>query len=431
MFKKYIKILLVTILFIAMSFPLVSASTSTSENYSTSTQICSNTDIATTFTIAKGFLMQYYYAINLGIDGNDQRSFLDTSQIDSELARYLKEKIKTEQYVVSTANGEKENYKLDFTILDFEITNGKIFLSITTEATYNYLGLKIESGFGEITNMVFEKTDCGYVLIDWYTPYGYYDGYVRGYLEKDVLLATFSKTRYMEYAVIQEELREKIVNCFTNLYNEDDYVIEIEAAERNTPTRATLYALNKPNIVTYARDNIKAYPSSGNGVVTYFDFSSIPGNYDCTNFVSHALLAGGAVVYDTNNSGISPTGWYFRDISNRSSSWSGVPNLYSFLVNNYVQGPAGTHVAYTTFNWYLSNHPYAVGDILQFYQSGLYNDWRHSTIITEFYETSQPNVVGALVTGRTAIGQYNNNDKAELLFPGDDKRVIKLSGYYN
>ncbi len=45
--------------------------------------------------------------------------------------------------------------------------------------------------------------------------------------------------------------------------------------------------------------------------------------------------------------------------------------------------------------------------------------------------TSQMNVVGALVTGRTAVGSYNNNQKAETIYPGDAKRVIKLKGYYN
>ncbi|WP_281170123.1 amidase domain-containing protein [Paenibacillus pinihumi] len=86
------------------------------------------------------------------------------------------------------------------------------------------------------------------------------------------------------------------------------------------------------------------------------------GNWDCTNFVSHALLAGGAVVYDTNGTGISSTGWYYRRLSNRSSSFSGVPNLHNFLVNNTTKGPARTSINYTTFDWFISNHPYELGD---------------------------------------------------------------------
>ena len=118
-------------------------------------------------------------------------------------------------------------------------------------------------------------------------------------------------------------------------------------------------------------------------------------------------------------------------MSNRSSSWSGVPNLHDFLVNNKTKGPAGSSITYRTFDFFTSNHPYEVRDILHPYLSGSYNNWRHSTIITEFYETSQINVVGALVTGRSGVGSYNNNQKAEAIYPGEAKRVIRLSGYYN
>ncbi len=431
MAKRYIKIMFAIILMIAMGFPAVQASGNAKIIDSALTPTQSSTEVDVTFSLAKDFLTKYYYTINLGTAGKEESSFLDSPIFDTELTKYMKQKVNTEQYVITAVNGEKENYILNFTILNSKVTDEKVFLSVTSEATYNYEGLIIESGFGEVSNMIFEKTDFGYVLIDWHMPYEYYDEYVRGYLEKDTQLNAFSTTKHMEYASIQNELHEKIVNSLSKDYQIDENLLEVKAADKNISTRSTLYTLNKSNIISYARNNIKAYPSSGNGVVPYYDFSSIPGNYDCTNFVSHALLAGGAVIYDTNNSGISPTGWYFRNISNRSSSWSGVPNLYSFIVNNYIKGPAGTSIIYRTFNWYLPNHPYVLGDILQFYQSGSYNNWRHSTIITEFYETSQPNVVGALVTGRTAVGQYNNNDKAELLYPGDAKRVIKLSGYYN
>lgn len=33
------------------------------------------------------------------------------------------------------------------------------------------------------------------------------------------------------------------------------------------------------------------------GFIHYYDFSQLNNNYDCTNFVSHALLAGGATPY--------------------------------------------------------------------------------------------------------------------------------------
>jgi len=51
-------------------------------------------------------------------------------------------------------------------------------------------------------------------------------------------------------------------------------------------------------------------------------------------------------------------------------------------------------------------------------------------IITEYYETNTMSVLGVLVTGRSGKNSYNNNQKAEEIYPGDSKRVIKLTGYY-
>ena len=56
----------------------------------------------------------------------------------------------------------------------------------------------------------------------------------------------------------------------------------------------------------------------------YYDFDGLGG--DCTNFVSQVLAAGGA------EQNYSQNGWYFNSINNRSPSWSGVNELYEFLV---------------------------------------------------------------------------------------------------
>ncbi len=64
----------------------------------------------------------------------------------------------------------------------------------------------------------------------------------------------------------------------------------------------------------------------------YYDFSAIGG--DCTNFISQCLYAGSGVMNFTPE-----VGWYYRSINDRSPSWTGVPFLYSFLVNNKTRGP--------------------------------------------------------------------------------------------
>lgn len=416
-----------TVLTLAIGIPAAQAKSSSTEIDSVADATHSSSVVETTFSLSKDILTNYYKYTDLGTAGLTGKTIMDTNLLDPKLSNYVEQKIKTKQYVTDAADAEKENYTLNFTLLSSEVTKEGVFLSISTEATFNYVGLKVESGFGEISNMFFKNTDTGFTLTDWYMPYDYYDEFVIGQVDNSSRFIYNSTSIDSNISQRQLELHDRIVDNFSV---DREIGSEVSTAAAPAPS-ATLRSLNKKNIVTYARNNIKASPASGNGVVPYYDFSQISGNWDCTNFVSHALLAGGAVVYDTNGTGISSTGWYYRNLSNRSSSWSGVPNLHTFLVNNTTKGPAGTSITYRTFDWFSTNHPYEVGDILQFYLSGSYNNWRHSTIITEFYETSQVNVVGALVTGRTASGSYNNNQKAETIYPGDAKRVIKLIGYYN
>ena len=70
----------------------------------------------------------------------------------------------------------------------------------------------------------------------------------------------------------------------------------------------------------------------------YYNFDDLGG--DCTNFVSQCIFAGSGVMNYT------PTfGWYYRSLNDRSPSWTGVPYLYNFLVNNLEAGPYGVEVS--------------------------------------------------------------------------------------
>ena len=64
----------------------------------------------------------------------------------------------------------------------------------------------------------------------------------------------------------------------------------------------------------------------------YFDFSELGG--DCTNFASQVLFSGyNEMNYKKNY------GWYYNNLNDRSPSWTGVNELYKFLVNNQGPGP--------------------------------------------------------------------------------------------
>ncbi|MCL2532227.1 MAG: amidase domain-containing protein [Oscillospiraceae bacterium] len=63
----------------------------------------------------------------------------------------------------------------------------------------------------------------------------------------------------------------------------------------------------------------------------YADFEDLGG--DCTAFMSQILIAGGASMNH------SPNGWYFRSLNDHSPSWTGVPYMHTFLLQNTGAGP--------------------------------------------------------------------------------------------
>ena len=69
----------------------------------------------------------------------------------------------------------------------------------------------------------------------------------------------------------------------------------------------------------------------------FFDFSSLGG--DCTNFASQVLFAGyGEMNYKPL------LGWYYTSLNQRTPSWTGVNELYNFLINNQGKGPKAVEV---------------------------------------------------------------------------------------
>ena len=295
-------------------------------------------------------------------------------------------------------------------------------MTIQAEAIYNYVNIDVQSGFGKVSEITFSMNGNQCHITDWYDPYDDYDTVIRENRAVEIVDDTIS----VKQAKYLETIEEYFENEFDTIHE------SVQLSPSVPSSRVTLYNLNKSAIVSWARNNIVSSPSSGGSSVPYYDFSQISGNYDCTNFVSHALLAGGAVPYVTT-SGTSPrsTGWYYTSLSNRSSSWSGVTNLYNFITANTTKGPTGVGISYTTHiapggSSPVASAPYDLGDILQFHNGSI---WRHSTIITSIYQINTT-TYGALVTGRSGNGSYNNNATAESIYAGNSKRVIRLYGYY-
>lgn len=99
---------------------------------------------------------------------------------------------------------------------------------------------------------------------------------------------------------------------------------------------------------------------------SFYDFSAIGG--DCTNYASQCIFAGAGVMNFT------PTfGWYYRNLNDRSPSWTGVEFLYNFLVNNENEGPFAEEVELNGLE---------IGDVVQLGRAT--GDFYHSPVVVGF-----------------------------------------------
>lgn len=119
----------------------------------------------------------------------------------------------------------------------------------------------------------------------------------------------------------------------------------------------------------------------------YYNFDGLGG--DCTNFASQVLFSGMQIM------NFNPIfGWYFRNLGNRTPSWTGVDFLYNFLITNKSNGPFGNDVDS------LFVEP---GDILQLSLNKT-GGFQHSLIIVE---TGEPvHLENILVAAHTLDADY-------------------------
>lgn len=128
---------------------------------------------------------------------------------------------------------------------------------------------------------------------------------------------------------------------------------------------------NRQRAVEYAR----RWANARNPL--FLDFTGRGGN--CTSFVSQCIFSGCAVMNYT------PTfGWYYRTADDRAPAWSGVDELFDFLIGapdfasqNGGVGPYGTDAA--------TSRAIDIGDVIQLANSR--GEFYHSLIISAFTDT--------------------------------------------
>lgn len=244
----------------------------------------------------------------------------------------------------------------------------------------------------------------------------------------DYVHRTQCAERY-SFAPITEELLAKIDADIQSVMEKQKKELKnIEEPETVLePNTSNLYLddLDTNAMASYAYNNAaKASPSSGDGITPYYDFSLITGNHDCTNFISHCLLAGGA------SKNVSANGWYYNTLSDRTPSWSNVNYLHNFLVrNSSTRGPKGVSSEYPAGNSLTSLYSSCrIGDLIQIKYKGASN-YGHSTIVTG-KNLSQTTI---LITSRTSQNSYNKSAVLTKVYNSNavkSYRLVDLEGNY-
>lgn len=356
----------------------------------------------------------FYRNIFLG-ENNALGNFLS-----DDVEKFLSEKLETSRYVDRLYGISRNSFSFNAKLSEVKEIGHFVKLSYVVNIEYLY---DIFTDSDDITSTcetvsVLFDADTN-KIVDYYTFDSYFDEYIKGmplenrfiYSDSAYELDSIYNRSTLPYFSSLENKKSNLLNDIDRVYNAENIpTTEMESNRINVSRTGT--GINRSAVVAYARNNYnKATPSSGGSSVPYYDFSNITGNYDCTNFVSHAILSGGAVLDYRNN------GWYYRNLNDRTLSWSSVNQLHSYLVNNTTSGKtSGISNAYSTFP-----NSWDTGYIIQSKNSNN-SSYVHSMIITRKEDASTR--IYAYVTGRTSSTRYDDNKDIREIYPNGDKRTI-------
>lgn len=348
--------------------------------------------------------------------------------INDGVSEYIAGKIAERKITYDYTSSKLLDYEIKVELAETnDFGNNLISKRFYVVVSFHYENLEsIDSGYGREIELLIKKDKEGGLTVVGVRVLGILDGYDT-YLYEDVACAGAVDLSEME--LVKERVEEYVreVETFFEKYNKSiaNSINVVRRENDLTGLTETRASLSKNGIANYARDYCRSNsPPSGNPLYPYLDMGNSGG--DCTNFVSHSLLAGGASQY---NNGNLYTGWYCLSWSNRSSSWSYVTALRNYLTRSAATpGPYGRTNQYYVFDE-RNGYPYARGDLLQHGSSSSIST--HSTVVTGMYQyySYSPYYLGALVCGRTRAGQYNYQQKAEtVLSPSAYRILIILTG---
>lgn len=137
----------------------------------------------------------------------------------------------------------------------------------------------------------------------------------------------------------------------------------------------------------------------------YGDFSDIGG--DCANFISQCLIAGGAVMNVTRD-----TGWFYYSMKSRAPAWSSVVYFHKFITTNQGRGPFGYEVALEDV---------LPGDVIQLKFAGK-PDYSHSLLVLSAGDPPAPSNI------LIATHSYDALDRPLSTYSYIAARVLRIQG---
>lgn len=365
--------------------------------------------------IGEEFLTDYYSSIM------DEK---ELSRLELVYNKELKEYIELKQLIMKerliNSNTTVESANIDVTYYGHSDSEDGIEVVFNVLQEKKYYGASDLSESMNQVQLTFNSTKDGVVIVD-YFELDFFDMNInqihKSMTKQDVVNEIDEYSDELDFDqelinILEKQLideREFYENLQT--VSDDSWALINENEINSLNVRTSTTSWNRSAIKTYATNNAnKDTPSSGNSSqASYYDFSEITGAYDCTNFASHCMLAGGA---SENRST-----WYYDSLSNRTASWSGVNYFYNFITSNSGAGPQADEIP---FNY---NCPYQYinwedGDIVQI-QYATYGQpgFGHSTIVTGKHYTSGYPLYSPKITYRTSDTYYCINEPLIIKYP--------------
>lgn len=305
------------------------------------------------------------------VSDNNFNTKLNTEIIDTMLYRRI---VIKQEY---PGNLSELNKKLSFNYNSIEVNANVADVDVAVTKTFNYESYPdVESATKDYYSISLKKEEDSWKIVE-----------IENFVDDIMKVQLDDSNVNLESIESIKTYRNGILNNVQSYFSDtSSSVLESTAT---SSTRSTTY--NGSGAATYALNHALNYNNN------YADFNGYGG--DCANFVSQCIFEGGDLPMHYG-SAYTNTCWYYTNSTNRSSSWTGVEELYDYIFGSTSKINASHS------NW----SSVGTGDIIQLVSGG---EGYHSLIITGI--------------------AYSSSGKSDLLVCAhtNDRRHVSLASYYS